>query len=233
MDPRNAARYEGLLRTGRWFDGLPDALRQAILRVARVRTLEAGERLFSRGDALTGLYAIVEGSVRITGVTAAGKEALLTLAEPPSWIGEIAVFDRAPRTHDAIAEVKSVLVHVPQDDLDAILAAEPRYWRDLGLLVTAKLRLLFTMVEDIAALPLAVRLARRLLLMAGSYGEFHDRTRRVVDVRQEQLAMMLTTSRQTMNALLKEFASQGMIRVSYGQIEILDFDRLRAAAAAD
>jgi CRP/FNR family cyclic AMP-dependent transcriptional regulator len=233
VDVRNVTRYAGLLRTGRWFQGLPDALQDALLRAAVVRVLPAGERLFTRGDSPCGLYAVVEGSVRISGVTDAGKEVLLTLAEPPSWFGEIAVFDRDVRTHDAVAHVASTLVRVPQTALDAILAAEPRYWRDLGLLLTSKLRLIFTMLEDLAVLPLGVRLARRLLLMADAYGEWQDRSRRVVDVRQEQLAMMLATSRQTMNALLKDYAAQGLVRVAYGQVEILDFDGLRRIAGVE
>jgi CRP-like cAMP-binding protein len=233
LDARKITRYAGQLKTGRWFQGLPEGFQQDLLRAAIVRTLHADERLFSRGDPPRGLYAVVEGSIRISGVSESGKEALLTLAEPPSWIGEISLFDGEPRTHDAIAEAPSVVIEIPQESLDAILEANPQYWRDLGLLLTAKVRLLFSMMEDLAVLPLGVRLARRLLLMAGAYGEWTDRSKRVVDVRQEQLAMMLTTSRQTMNALLKEFASQGVLRLSYGQIEIVDFPGLRRAAGIE
>jgi CRP/FNR family transcriptional regulator, cyclic AMP receptor protein len=84
-------------------------------------------------------------------------------------------------------------------------------------------------MEDMALMPLAVRLARRLAAMAEGYGEREHR-RRTVEVSQEQLAMMLSTSRQTANQLLKELESQGLIRLSYGTIEILDLDGLRRAA---
>jgi CRP-like cAMP-binding protein len=87
-------------------------------------------------------------------------------------------------------------------------------------------------MEDIAVLPMADRLARQLLLSVERYGEWHDRTSRVVDLRQGQLATMLSTSRQTVNHLLKDLERQGIVRLSYRQIEILDLDRLRRVALA-
>jgi DNA-binding transcriptional regulator LsrR (DeoR family) len=43
---------------------------------------------------------------------------------------------------------------------------------------------------------------------------------------------MLSTSRQTVNHLLKDLERQGIVRLSYRQIEILDLDRLRRVALA-
>lgn len=228
----SAARYMELLRTGRWFAALPAALQTALLRLAVVHTHAVGERLFSRGDAPSGLYAAIEGSVRIVGVTdaGAGKEVMLTLVEPPSWFAEIAVFDGEPRTHDAIAQTAVTVLRIPQAALHALLDAHPAWWRQLALLMSTKLRLMFATVEDTFALPLETRLARRLLLTAGAHGELTDRALRVVDVRQEQLATMLGTSRQTMNAALKDLVGQGILKVAYGTIEILDFAALRKVA---
>jgi CRP-like cAMP-binding protein len=222
-----------LLRSGRWFRGLTDELQRELLRLALERKVGPGERLFSRGDPPCGLYAVVDGTIRIAGVTDEGKEVTLTMVEPPSWFGEIAVFDREPRTHDAIAQTAGAVLRVPQESLEELLEQTPIYWRDLALLVTTKLRLAFVALEDSAARPLGVRLARRLLVMAYSHGEWHDQSRRIVEVRQEQLATMLGTSRQTLNAVLKDYAAQGLLRVSYGQIEILDVEGLRRVSALD
>jgi len=220
--------HAAVLRSGRWFQSLPEALQGQLLEAAVPRELAAGELLFRRGDECSGLFAVVEGSVRIVGLGESGKEVLLTLAEPPAWFGEIAVFDCAARTHDAIAEGPSRLVQVPQGALTTILDKQPVLWRFLGTLMSAKLRLLFTFVEDASVRPLKARLARRLLLMAGAYGEWNDRSRRVLELRQEQLAMMLAASRQTVNAVLKELAAAGLVRVAYGQVELLDREGLQA-----
>ncbi|WPC05007.1 Crp/Fnr family transcriptional regulator [Pseudomonas benzenivorans] len=216
------------LRGGHWFAALPEALQQALLAAAREQRLEAGQRLFRRGDPPSGLYAVLEGAMRVGAVSPDGKEALLTLIEPPYWFGEISLFDGQPRTHDAFAECPSTLLLVPQAELLALLEREPRYWRDFALLMSQKLRLAFIALEEMSLLPAAPRLARRLLLIAENYGE--GEPRRVIHLAQEQLALMLAISRQTTNQILKELEAQGILRLSYGEIELLDLPRLRQAA---
>jgi CRP-like cAMP-binding protein len=225
----NAKHFELLLKAGRWFGGLPEEFQRALLDAAIVRKLGKGELLFARGDASSGLYAVVDGTIRASTLGATGKEILLAMVAAPMWFGEISVLDGQPRTHDATAEEETTLVHVGQADLEAVLARSPSLWRHLGVLVCNKLRLSFLVVEDIAS-PLPVRIARRLVLSAERYGEWTDRSSRLVELRQEQLATMLSVSRQTVNQGLKELEAKGLLRLSYGKIEIVDHDALRLLA---
>lgn len=221
--------YLPRLLDGLWFHQLPEALREALLDAAVLRRLESGQRLFSRGDKPCGLYAVLEGAIRIGAVGSSGKEALLTLIEPPSWFGEISLFDGQPRTHDAYAEGATLLLNVPQPALLALLEREPRYWRDLALLMSQKLRLAFVALEEMSLLPASLRLARRLVMIAEGYG-WASGARRVIHLSQEQLALMLAISRQTTNQILKDLEAQGILRLTYGGIEILAPERLRHAA---
>jgi CRP-like cAMP-binding protein len=79
-------------------------------------------------------------------------------------------------------------------------------------------------------MPTAARLAHRLLMIAEGYGEI-DPPRRVLQLPQEQLASMLSLSRQTTNQILNDLQGQGIVNLKYGEIEILDAERLRALAA--
>ncbi|WBG64881.1 Crp/Fnr family transcriptional regulator [Pseudomonas citronellolis] len=220
------------IASGRWFQHLPAELREALGQAAIVRRLPAGQRLFARGDAPCGLYCVVEGRMRVGAVGASGKEALLALVEAPNWFGEICLFDGQPRTHDAYAEGPTTLLQVPLPTLHALLAEKPQYWRDFALLMSHKLRLAFTVLEEQALLPAAQRLARRLLMLAASYGEAQA-SQRELHLPQEQLAAMLGLSRQTTNHLLKELEARGVLRLSYAGIEILDAHGLRLAAGEE
>lgn len=224
----DAAAYQAHLSEGHWFANLPEALQNALLEAAQMLHLEAGQVLFRRGDKPSGLYAVLDGAMRIGAVSASGKEALLSLVEPPYWFGEISLFDGQPRTHDAFAEGPCRLLHVPQARLLTLLERQPCYWRDFALLMSHKLRLAFITLEEMSLLPAAPRLARRLLLIVDNYGE--SEPRRVIHLAQEQLALMLAISRQTTNQILKELEAQGILRLTYGEIEILDLPRLREAA---
>ncbi|WP_168789165.1 Crp/Fnr family transcriptional regulator [Paraburkholderia aromaticivorans] len=218
-----------LLGRSAWFRSAPAAMQAQLIEAGRVERLAAGQRLFTRGDSDDGLYCVLDGLMRIGAASAAGKEALLAVIEPVNWFGEIALFDNRPRTHDAYAERDSELFHVPRAALAALLERTPAYWHLFGLLLTQKLRLAFDAIEEAALLPAAQRVARRLLLMAGGYGE-PGALRRVLKVPQEDLAMMLALSRQTINQVLKQFETQGALKLGYAEIEIADVQKLAALA---
>lgn len=222
--------FRELLRSGRWYAGLPEALQDQLLEAAVFRTAAAGECVIGRGDGPSGLYAVVDGALRITGQSEAGREVLHMVVEPPSWFGELPVIDGLPRNQDVTADAASELLHVPQRALDAILDANPGHWRHLAVLLASKFRLAMLALEDVAQVPARVRLARRLALLIEGYGD-HTHQRRTVELRQDQLAMMLSVSRQTANQALKELESLGMIRLAYGEIEVVDADGLRALGA--
>jgi CRP-like cAMP-binding protein len=54
--------------------------------------------------------------------------------------------------------------------------------------------------------------------------------RRVLKVPQEDLAMMLALSRQTINQVLKQFETQGALKLGYAEIEITDVQKLGVLA---
>ncbi|WNG16120.1 Crp/Fnr family transcriptional regulator [Cystobacter fuscus] len=231
MTDERVQAWRPLILTGRWFQEIPEELKARLLDAAVVRRLGSGERLFSRGDRPCGLYCVVEGAVRISGVSESGKEALLMLMEPPNWFGEISLIDGQPRTHDAVTEGATRVLQVPHAALKTMLAQEPRYWRDFALLMSHKLRLMFIALEELSLLPAPARLARRLLMITEGYGNLREDPRRVIDVSQEQLALMLAISRQTTNQILKDLEARGAVRLTYGKIEILSLEKLRDAAS--
>ena len=171
------------------------------------------EWLFARGELPSGLFAVLEGGVRITASAPNGKEVLLALVAPPMWFGEISVFDGLPRTHDAVAAEKSVVLHVrgrarsPPRARAALLASTSgsssrASWAHVPAM------------EDSAVCP--GRSARAAPAdVVERYGEWHDRSSRVVDLRQQQLATMLSTSRQTVRPPAEGPRGAGIVRLSY------------------
>lgn len=226
-NPDDIARQ---LALSSWYGSLPDRLRAALLEKGLIRTLEPGERLFSRGDTPCGLYAVLEGAIRITAFSEQGKEAVLTLIEPPQWFGEITLFDEGTRTHDARAEPATRLWQIPQSILVQLLQAHPEYWQFFGRLLTEKLRLAFVALEDSTLYPAPVRLVRRLLQMSQSNtGGALART--TLTLPQEVLGAMLGISRQTTNQILRDLETQGLISLSRSMITLIDLSGLQALAS--
>lgn len=213
-----------------WFRSLPAPLQCWLQSQAQRLVLPAGLRLFARGDAADGLYGLAEGQVRICGSDASGEEAIAALLSPPQWFGEIALFDDASRTHDAWTDSAAVLVRIPQGVLLQLLASQPQYWRDLGRLLTQKVRASFTAMEDLMLLPPGPRLAHRLLMMSTGYGALDGRHMRELPLSQTQLASMLALSRQTVNQQLQAMAAAGLLRLRRGVVEVIDLPGLQAVA---
>ncbi|BBF85285.1 transcriptional regulator, Crp/Fnr family [Aquitalea magnusonii] len=226
-----SASLPASLSNSSWFQSLPADLQHWLQQHARLLVLPAGQRLFARGDAADGLYGLAEGLVRISGSDASGQEAIAAVLAPPQWFGEIALFDAASRTHDAWTDSTVTLVHVPQAPLLALLAAQPQYWRDLGRLLSQKVRASFIAMEDLMLLPPGPRLARRLLQMSNSYGALQGSTLRELPLSQTRLAAMLALSRQTVNQQLQVMAAAGLLRLRRGVVEIVDQPGLQLLAA--
>ncbi len=227
------AQYLPILRSGRWFAQLPDVFADALLGMAHVRNLQTGDALFLRGGPPCGLYALVRGTIRVSGLIDARndtREALLILLTPPTWFAEISVFDGSERTHDAHAAEPSTLLQVPHEALRSWLGEHPEHWRNLALLMADKLRMAFINMEEQAVLSASVRIVRRLVQMAQGYGQGTDEgsSRRTLTVTQEQLALMIGVSRQTTNQVLTDLKERSIIRVHRGEVEILDLPALRA-----
>jgi CRP/FNR family cyclic AMP-dependent transcriptional regulator len=95
-----------------------------------------------------------------------------------------------------------------------------------------RLRVSFENTEAMALLPAAQRVASRLLVIAGGYGGLNAAQSRIM-LSQDSLASMVSLSRQTTNQLLKTLESQRIVSLKFGEIVILDFDRLRAASLGE
>lgn len=215
-----------LLRADPWFGSVSPDFEEDLLSLATPKRLQSGEHLFFRGDAPDGLYAILEGTLRVSGVTEAGKEAILSLVDAPSWFGEISLFDRLPRTHNAVAEGAVRVLHVPQNELLSLMEHKPQHWRQLGVLMALRIRLTFISMEDLALLPAEARLARRLVWLVEASALTPSEGPCVVPISQTQLGLMLSLSRQTTNQVLQSLQDQNVLRVAYGRIEVLDRHRL-------
>tara|TARA_R110000764_G_scaffold90881_1_gene173399 strand:+ start:60342 stop:61052 length:711 start_codon:yes stop_codon:yes gene_type:complete len=218
--------WEDAVRAGGWFKSLPPNLASELLAKAQLQHSESGQRLFARGDADDGIYCLLKGSVRITGSTSGGSESMLVLLEPPQWFGEIALFDSAPRTHDAWVESKASFLHVTRKTLANILDKHPEYWKEFGRLLTQKVRILFSLIEDNSLLPATELIASRLTVMAKGFDSLPGQHHRVVRISQERLGLMLSLSRQTVNRSLKELESTGAIKRGRGVIKILEISKL-------
>lgn len=212
-----------------WFNNIPKQLAEKLLDCAHIQPFEQGQVLhWQQDEKVEGLYFVQSGVIKVSSNSHEGKEAVLTYLPPGTWFGEIAVFDGLHRTHTATAHEHSQLIRIPKDELLTTIGRYPELYAHIIKLLCEKIRLLMAALEDSALQSLPIRLARRLLTLAQSFGITTDKGVEIkLRLPQEELGQMLGISRQSTNKLLKNFERQGMISAKYRHIVLTDINKIK------
>src|SRR5437588_9542071 len=85
------------------FSRLPDSELAELADRVRTKSFKRGEMIFRKDDPGTHLYMVLEGGVKIALPGEFGQEALVAIMRPGEFFGELALFDRSPRSASATA----------------------------------------------------------------------------------------------------------------------------------
>ena len=228
LDPQ----YLPHLNNNYWFAQLSPDFQRYILEHAHLQHVQKEQRIFLSGDVFDGMYAVLEGAVRLGYIDIQGKEAVAAIAEPIMWFGEISLVDQQPRSHDAIAIQKSTILHLPSASIQQLLYDHPQFWFHIAQLTSQKLRFAFLELISIQTQNISQRLAQRLLFILNGYGNHIEIEQHSIHMSQEQLAQLLVCSRQTVNQELQELEKRGVLKLAFRKIEILDTALLHQIAHA-
>jgi CRP/FNR family transcriptional regulator, cyclic AMP receptor protein len=103
----------------------------------------------------------------------------------------------------------------------------PILYKHFTLLLCSMIRSSFIMLEDRVLLNLSGRLAKHLITLVDAYGVAHPSGQMIaLHIPQEDLSMLLGSTRQTINRKLAEWAKLGWIEIHYSQIVIVNRDAL-------
>jgi CRP/FNR family cyclic AMP-dependent transcriptional regulator len=201
-------------------DELTAEIRQLLVR----RTVAAGGHIFSKGGQPTGWFGVLEGEVAIVTSSAAGTEIVLTILHAGDWFGEVAILAGAANSHDAIARGNSEVAFIPTTVFRQLLERQPKLHARFVTLLAQRVRMLVDIVEDFTTLPMAARLAKRVLAVTDSkaVGSVARRGR----ISQEEYALLVGASRQSVNHELRRWEKAGWIRIGYGGVDVVDRDAL-------
>jgi len=174
--------------------------------------------VFSQGDPATGVLYIQGGSVKISVVSHAGKEAVVAVLEPKQFFGEGALAGEPVRLATARAVTRSRIVTVPTGDMRRLLHENPSLAdRFIAHMVVRNARLEEDLVDQMFNSG-ERRLARTLLMLA-RFGQPIGRQRVVPRISQETLAEMVGTTRSRINLFMNKFRRLGLIEYN-GELKI-------------
>jgi len=184
----------------------------------KVRQFKRAEIIFSQGGAAESVMYIQEGGVKITAVSASGKEAIIAVLGPGEFFGEGCLAGQTVRMGNATATTPSTVLVIDKKEMQNVLH-EQHDISDLfiNFVLTRNIRIEEDLVDQLFN-STEKRLARTLLLLA-RYGKQDHPQRVLPKVSQETLAEMIGTTRTRVNLFMNKFKKLGFIRYN-GGIEI-------------
>ena len=215
-------------RTGFLAD-ISDELRDLLAKAGRGVRLDDGEVLFEEGEEGDALYALREGAIELSVLSAAGRKLSLDVLREGEVFGEIALFDPGPRTATAQAMGATTLIRVRNADLSGALAREPELALDLVRLAGQRMRWMNRQLSEHVFLPMPGRLARKILhLTAHQHG-----APRALEMSQAELAEFVGATREAVSKTLAAWKARGVVVPARGGLQIRDLAALEELAELD
>jgi CRP-like cAMP-binding protein len=233
MSGQDASRIAALRKVAILAD-LDESDLQVLVRAAVPRRYGPGEIVFSEGDPCEGLFVVETGLVRIFKVSASGREQVLTLEGPGASVAELPVFDGGNYPASASAELPSELLFVGKKDIRGLCLEHPEVALKVLRVVSARLRRLVTIVEELSFSTVRRRLAAYLLREARSQGkrgahgiEF------TFTVSNQELASRIGTVRELVSRNLSRLQAAKLIKLDGRTVIIPDLAALETEVESE
>jgi len=203
---------------------LSDDERTALASLGRTTVYPPGAVMCVEGDPNTHVFVLVDGWVKIVGVTSDGHELTLALRGRGDTVGEVAGETTGYRTAtvQAVGTVRALIV--PYERFSSFLDAHDGADRAYRRMVTRRWNDAESMLRARSVTSGAQRLAGLLLELADS------ELQTAMTLTQEELASLTGASRATVTRALSNWRRRGIIRTGQRDIAITDLGALRKIA---
>ena len=185
----------------------------------RIIQLAPKDAFFSQGDPADSVFYLQKGRAKVTVVSAAGKEATITLLSASDFVGEEALAAMAGlRLATATAITACIALRISRGEMISVMHEEHSF-SDLFLkfLLERSMRIQADLVDQLFNSS-EKRLARILLLMA-EFGKPGEPEQYIPKISQETLAEMIGTTRSRVSFFMNRFRKLGFIEYN-GRIKV-------------
>ncbi len=199
---------------------LPADVRDVLVKGSKVITVPEGTQVFGPGQSADNLLLLLDGTVRVQQKSDTGREVFLYRVHA----GESCVMTTAcmlafeDYSADGIAETPVKAVAIPRETFDQLLASSKVFRTFIFTAYSRRITDLFTLIDDIVFQRMDVRLASRLLELAGDSD--------TVKATHAILGNELGTAREVISRTLSEFQRRGWVEQARGVVRLTGRDGL-------
>ena len=173
------------------------------------------QTIYSQGDPAKSVMYIQEGGVKLSVVSAIGKEAVIALLGPGDFFAEGCLAGLPTRMGTATAIIPTTVLIIEKKEMIRVLHTEHDLSdRFISYMLTRNIRIEADLVDQLFN-SIEKRLARTLLLLARYGKQGHPQTI-LPKVSQETLAGIVGTTRTRVNLFMNRFRKLGFIHYNGG-----------------
>jgi CRP-like cAMP-binding protein len=189
------------------------------------KSFRANEHICVRGDDFEYWTGVVSGLVRIGTVSRNGKAITFTGLTAGAWFGEGSVLKHEARRYDAVALRDTRLALMERATFMWLLENSVAFNRYLVVLLNERLGQFMGFVEYGRMLDPTARLARCIASLFNPI--LYPAPTPYLEITQGEIGALSGISRQNANQCLKRLEREGLLRLEYGGVTVLDLERLR------
>lgn len=211
------------------FKDLTTDEKESILDSSDHKSFKKGEIIFNAGDSFDDLIVMNNGMVKISKISALGKEQILRILQPGDFMGELSLFSKSAHNNTAEALENTEICIIKGSKIREILLQKPEIALKFLQKYAERIEETEELIEQIGLRDVEQRIANYLLLeieknqILNNKGEYEI----ILPVSKGDIASLIGTTQETLSRKLSLLQDKGWIKLK-GQriISVIDIDSL-------
>jgi len=195
------------------------------------RRFDKGNYLCHRGDKVDYWHGVVTGLVKMSSVSLSGKAITFAGIGAGGWFGEGSVLKDEARKYDLVAVRDTHILMMNRTTFMWLYENSSGFNRFLVRQLNERLAQFIATTEYERLLDPKARVARQLSWLSNPLLCPH--VRNVIEITQDELALLATVSRPLVNRSLQELSQEGLLSFGHGSITIINRQKLGEYGAAE
>ncbi|SVA11573.1 uncharacterized protein METZ01_LOCUS64427 [marine metagenome] len=196
------------------------------------RVYEKGQMILLEESMGETFFIITQGAVKVTRLSADGREVILAILGESDFFGEMSLLDGEGRSANIVANEDAKVLTLSRNDFLDCLESYPKIAIALLEELATRLRKSDQQIESLSLSDSEHRIGITLIRLAGELGTIKQGHVTVKNLPyQQDIANMAGTSRETVSRTLKLLEDKKLVRRENRNLTIYNYDAFRQAFA--
>jgi CRP-like cAMP-binding protein len=219
-----------MARASRWLARQTEAFSGALVASLEPRVVNRNDVLHTGGSPVSGMLFLAAGTVSVRIPHPALGEMTAYVMYPGQWLAELEAMSGRPPGCTARALAPAIVLELPAARIFEMIAAEPAFARPFFDLCHSAAEYMAMHAIDLLIPDGRQRLCARLLTLAGRRPGFAPDSPATIPMSQEEVGLTSGLSRTSANNFLRDLEREGLCRIGYREVTLLDVGTLAAIA---